>query len=240
MVIPRVLHQIWLGSATPPASAMQTWRDLHPDWNYTLWTDQNRPSLKLQALYDAFEGFPHAQADILRYEILDRYGGVYVDADSFCVQPLNDGFLQTPWACRNAKGVANGFLGFPSKHPLIAAVIKSLEALSPEATRNEALLAPDLLYEIIYLLTGPQCFTKAYLSFIHKSLTDVVLYPEHYFLSSTAPAVPDQLWACEGSPMPFALHFGGSTLKLYNQPDRIAAVEQAARQLRESIAAKKK
>lgn len=56
-----------------------------------LWTSETVAKLKL---YNQ-EAFDHAsnygeQSDILRYELLYLYGGVYVDTDMQAVRPLDD------------------------------------------------------------------------------------------------------------------------------------------------------
>ena len=41
-MIPRTLHQVWLGPDPIPARYMgflDGWRRLHPGWSYQLWTD---------------------------------------------------------------------------------------------------------------------------------------------------------------------------------------------------------
>lgn len=87
--IPRIIHQIWLGSEVPEKyyAWMQTWKNL-AGWEYWLWTDEDVKHLKLynRDLYDATNSFAE-KSDILRLEILKRYGGVYVDTDYECVKP---------------------------------------------------------------------------------------------------------------------------------------------------------
>ncbi len=84
--VPRVIHQIWIGPHPPPVQWMDTWRHeflrRHPDWRYRLWTDAEVASLAVTQT----RAYRHlsfcGRADLLRYEILHRKGGVYIDADS--------------------------------------------------------------------------------------------------------------------------------------------------------------
>lgn len=81
-MIPRILHQIWVGSEVPPlyAAFHERWKALHPGWDVHLWTDVTLPSLINQELFDlAAQGA--VKADIARIELLLRFGGVYVDMD---------------------------------------------------------------------------------------------------------------------------------------------------------------
>ena len=37
----------------------------------------------------------NGKADIIRWEILYEYGGVFVDADSICIEPIDDHLINT-------------------------------------------------------------------------------------------------------------------------------------------------
>lgn len=81
--IPKIIHQIWVGSKPIPAEFLTyqaTWKRDYPDWEYRLWTDANLPKLKNQKEYNS-EKSGAGKADILRYEILAKYGGIYADMD---------------------------------------------------------------------------------------------------------------------------------------------------------------
>ncbi len=83
--IPKILHQIWVGPKTPPAyfvTFQEKWKALHPDWEYHLWTDSELEDLNLE-LKDLIEASPNyaEKSDIIRSELLDRFGGVYLDVD---------------------------------------------------------------------------------------------------------------------------------------------------------------
>lgn len=81
--IPRILHHIWLGSDPLPAvfgRFRDLFQELHPNWELLLWTDNNLPPLKNQSLFDADPTWS-GKSDILRHEVLARYGGLYLDTD---------------------------------------------------------------------------------------------------------------------------------------------------------------
>jgi hypothetical protein len=92
--IPKILHQIWLGPKNPPAyffTFQEQWKKLHPDWEYHLWTDADLDGLHLEMrdLIDASPNFAE-RSDILRSELLERFGGVYFDVDIEPFYSLND------------------------------------------------------------------------------------------------------------------------------------------------------
>ena len=85
LTIPRKIHQIWLGPKPIPKlykEYAKTWQSLHPDWEYKLWQEEDIVSWDF-ASKDLFNQASSYQekADILRYEILYKYGGLYVDMD---------------------------------------------------------------------------------------------------------------------------------------------------------------
>lgn len=93
--IPKIIHQIWLGSEVPESLKLlqKTWIQYHIDrgWSYKLWTDADIEELGLynQQYYDASDNYG-VKSDILRWEVVYRYGGVYVDMDYECLQALDD------------------------------------------------------------------------------------------------------------------------------------------------------
>jgi len=86
--IPRIIHQVWLGSGNRPVELMGRCRDLHPDWEYMLWNESNMPSLRNLDVYNCQS--LNGKSDIVRYELLSAYGGFYVDADVYCRKSFND------------------------------------------------------------------------------------------------------------------------------------------------------
>lgn len=81
--IPKIVHQIWLGSEVPKkfSSWMSSWINMQ-GWEYKLWTDKEVVNFPLhnRNLYDNAKDYGE-KADILRYEILYQEGGLYTDVD---------------------------------------------------------------------------------------------------------------------------------------------------------------
>lgn len=96
-MIPRTIHQIWLGSPVPTKflANMVAWQDLNPGWKYQLWTAPP-PNMYNEDLYwDAPmyvkpDAVWQMRADLLRYEILYREGGFYADTDTAPLRPIGD------------------------------------------------------------------------------------------------------------------------------------------------------
>ena len=98
----------------------------HPEWDYRLWTTENLPNdFVNQNLIDGEKSW-NGKSDYIRYELLSRYGGVYVDADSFCIKPLDE--LMTynsfgAWTFHVGKLIATGVIGFPKSSETMTSLI---------------------------------------------------------------------------------------------------------------------
>merc|ERR1712070_1358542 len=89
MLIPRIIHQVWIGGELPHRfqRLAASWKRLHPDWEYKLWTDSDVKGLRLRnrELFERAKN-PGQKSDILRLEVLYQYGGLYVDTDFECLK----------------------------------------------------------------------------------------------------------------------------------------------------------
>ncbi|RVD19619.1 capsular polysaccharide synthesis protein [Mesorhizobium sp. M4B.F.Ca.ET.017.02.2.1] len=96
-MLPRTIWILWLqGIETAPEivkASMTSWQRVNPSWTIQILTREsladflpevNDPSSILSmSLSDA------TYSDIVRIELLSRYGGVWVDATCYCLQPLD-------------------------------------------------------------------------------------------------------------------------------------------------------
>jgi len=96
-LIPKVFHRIWVGPGPLPETAKDyaaSWQEHHPGWDMELWTDQNLPPGQFnRGIYEQTAD-PARRADILRHELLNQFGGVYIDIDYEClrnIEPLLEG-----------------------------------------------------------------------------------------------------------------------------------------------------
>jgi len=172
MTIPRILHQIWLG----PANLLdhyRRWRQRfvrqNPGWDCRLWTDANLPPVLNRNAWDVAGSLPGTvghvlRCDILRLEVLARFGGVYLDLDFRPVRPLDEFCDVSAWVAReHDEIITNCAMGFPPNHP---AVWRAVDAIDESFFKHRRIVdqaGPTLVWRI---------FTQ---------YPDVVLYPPHYF-----------------------------------------------------------
>lgn len=96
-MIPRLLHFVWVGDPIPGQFAewVSGWRDLHPTWDVRVWSEDDLDWLHNQDIFDRAEQIApghegQLRSDVARYEILFRFGGVYLDCDLEPRRPLDD------------------------------------------------------------------------------------------------------------------------------------------------------
>lgn len=179
-MIPKILHQIWIGPKPAPTNLMRTWKEKHPDFEYILWDEreliqrgfQTECQEPLQWMKEI-----NGQADILRWEILYKYGGYFVDADSICIEPFDFVFENaTAFATfenENIRAglVATGTMGFIPGHPLCYDIIQWMRT-SEEAKR--------LIHETrAWYSVGPGLLTRMLDTGKYKDFT---VFPSYMFL----------------------------------------------------------
>tara|TARA_B100001027_G_scaffold82505_1_gene56551 strand:- start:5284 stop:7230 length:1947 start_codon:yes stop_codon:yes gene_type:complete len=135
MNIPKIIHQIHLGSS--PLSHLEkkwqlSWKKNNPEYIYILWDEQKIAQhieiTHTKAFYDC-KNFSE-KSDILRFEILYQFGGVYVDTDFECLKSIDD-LLETSSGLvvyEESPGVACGaFLASSKQNPLIKLLIDGIQ-----------------------------------------------------------------------------------------------------------------
>jgi hypothetical protein len=145
LTIPRVIHRIWLGDEQLPAQFVaygRTWLERHPGWELKLWHEGNLPpDLVRREVLDS-ERFGAERADLLRYELLWRYGGVYVDTDLECLRSI-ESLLRghdfvTSWHNPPRDRVNNAFIASVPGHPLLEQAMREARATEDRAYAKEA------------------------------------------------------------------------------------------------------
>ncbi len=145
-MIPKIIHQTWRDHNLPVSDALpESWKKQNPDWEYRFWTDAALADIVEQDYPDIWPIFqattnPVQKADIARYLILHRDGGIYADIDTECVGPLDilvDEsrviFSQEPtehWGHAEVRNmdmvVFNGVMASPAGHPFWLDVMQML------------------------------------------------------------------------------------------------------------------
>jgi len=180
MSIPKILHQIWIGPKPAPTRLMDTWLNKHPDFEYIRWSEKEIAKrgimFECQEQIDAMQEI-NGKADIIRWELLLRYGGYFVDADSICIEPFDKYFEgKTGFATfeneNNRKGlVATGTMGFVPNHPMLRAIVNWMKF---DREAQQLIRTTRAWYSV-----GPGLLTRMLETGLYK---DFAVYPSHCFL----------------------------------------------------------
>lgn len=173
-IIPKIIHQIWIGSLVPKKYLvmMESWKKMHPDWTYILWTNKDIDSFPFinKKLFHEAKNYG-LKADIWRLEILYYYGGLYVDTDVECIKPMDILHQSHEFYCGiSADVVINAVLGSIPKHPLLKECIQELQKKSVNEQSDPM------------TSSGPYFITNALINYISKnSNKGICVYPASFF-----------------------------------------------------------
>jgi mannosyltransferase OCH1-like enzyme len=198
-MIPKVLHFIWVGDESiRPDNCIETWIRHHPDWDIKLWGNaslqerewDNGAHMQAMAAREL-----NGVADMMRWEILYSEGGIVIDADSICMQPLDEALLDCEafacWESEIARPglIAAGYVGACPGNPFIGQIILDIRA------------EPSVTNTLAWKSVGPQRLTDSYRRYRYHALR---ILPSHYFIpehfsgvvyDGPGPVYARQMWA---------------------------------------------
>lgn len=168
--IPKKLHQIWIGNKLPDElkKLSESWQELciSNNWEYFFWNDENIEHLKNE-IFNSTTNFGQ-KSDILRYNILKLYGGVYVDMDFIPIKIFDDFLLKNPFFCgiayESTPTLYNGLIGSSKDGELIT------KLCDIELIKNSNA-------EEVMETTGPYYLTRKFFEYKKNEIA----YPLTYF-----------------------------------------------------------
>lgn len=158
----------------------------------------------------------NGKCDIMRFEILYRYGGILVDADSECVATLDDFFFEeTRWACWENEQVGID----PDGTMLVSESIMACEPADPFFYHCiHELGMVDMQGKKGFEATGNRFFTDMIAK--RKEQYPMKVYPSAYFIPQHAvDIIRKQTYT--GSEKVYAKHHWGSTFQIYGTKEMI-------------------
>jgi len=190
MGIPKIVHQIWIG----PNKRPDVWIDSVKDfcskfgYEYVLWDNfsASKFALKNRKEYNLIPQMC-GKADILRYEILYKFGGIYIDADSVILNPdklhvlISDfnGDCGFGWSKPDNKEIANGVILSSVNSPFMKECIDRIPTI-------------NVLSNHPWLTTGPMLVTNIFNEdrnkFEIKLYDSSVFYPSGWWGTKTIDA----------------------------------------------------
>lgn len=159
-----------------PDKCIDTWMVKNPDYKVNIW-DNDSLKNNVWRNWDKISDMLHKKdyagaSDVMRYQILHDEGGIYIDADSVCLKPLEDWLLDCEaFACWEQELVrnnliANGFIGG----------VKGAEVwqMCMDMVATKDCTEPKLAWQI----TGPLMLSEVYF----QKQPNLTIYPSHFFM----------------------------------------------------------
>ncbi|CAF0813295.1 unnamed protein product [Adineta ricciae] len=180
-IVPAILHHIVIGNLD--LAQRPTWvaaRDAclkwHPNYEYRFWNDSSAEHFirkEYPWFLQTWETYPYPvqRADSLRYLVLYRYGGIFLDMDLHCrrsLGPLRRFEFISPLA--DPVGISNGFLMVSARHPFFKVLVEQL----PLFNRNFI-----LPYATVMFSTGCMYLSTQYSLFSERCRLKLLNYEQH-------------------------------------------------------------
>ncbi|GAA5997348.1 uncharacterized protein JCM10292_000194 [Rhodotorula paludigena] len=159
--IPKIIHATWKTDIVPKrwADVRQGCQDLHPDYEFKLWSDAASRQFIAEeypwflSTFDSYT-YPIQRADSIRYFVLHHYGGIYMDLDIGCrrnLDPLR--YFQVILPQTIPVGVSNDLMIAEKGHPFMDLVIHNLITFDHTYGTN---------YPTVMFSTGPMFVSAVY------------------------------------------------------------------------------
>ncbi len=177
-LIPKKIHQIWIGKNKIPHQYkvwMRSWKEYNPEWEYIFWDEDmiNNFSLKNKDLFETIEN-PGFKSDIARYEILNRFGGIYVDTDFECLKKIPDYLLNyefiTSVGFDYSPVLFNGMIFSKPNSFILKKLINEISKPNINSNPNEIMKS-----------SGPYAFTKNFFNLSQKEKDNSIILPTNMF-----------------------------------------------------------
>jgi mannosyltransferase OCH1-like enzyme len=183
-MIPKIIWQTYRTRSLPTtaAAASESWRRLNPDWKYSFWDDDEIAAFMDQEfpgdLSELFHALPIGvmRADVWRYAVLQRRGGVYADIDTLCSVPI------ASWGTSGARLMVSlenkihfcqWTIAAESGHPVFDLVLR----LIVERARPGIDLSSE---HFVHEHTGPGIWTRAMRQILNlENLPVAEIYQKH-------------------------------------------------------------
>ena len=170
MSIPKIIHQIWVGPNEIPVRSiefMKKIRELHSDFEYRLWNNEDITKDNFINYEYIMKSKSYAQkADIMRYEILYKHGGVYLDVDFELFKNIENLLTNKLIICNEANInhiMSIGMIGCSKENEQLKVCIDNVKTINLDS-------------KMIQRHSGPWYFRKCI------QINDSVrLLPTHYF-----------------------------------------------------------
>ena len=210
MRIPRTIHRVWLGARPMPTSYErfgESFAANHPRWQMRLWRDSDLASLGIADSDRRRARSASELSNLVRYELLHRFGGIYVDTDVESLRPLTPLLRGVEaFAALESPGCAGtAILGAVPQHPAFGRAARLSRQTLGVGPHSADANGPHLLSLILRAGWRREPLRRA--AFLPRYLCTIVEHPrlklvdDHYSaVADTSPA-PLAPVTCSSAPL---------------------------------------
>ncbi|MES2622914.1 MAG: glycosyltransferase [Patescibacteria group bacterium] len=166
-MIPKKIHYVWVGGKELPEMAkkcLASWKEKLPDFEIIRWDETNSPmdNAYVKAMYD--QKLWAFVSDYIRFWVLEKEGGIYLDTDTLVLKNFDDKLLHTTFFGYTPDGyIGCGVIGAAAHDSFIQDILAHYNNPTKSQTREE---------------TSPIIVTKI---FKDKKPAGVKIYDSSYF-----------------------------------------------------------
>lgn len=205
-MVPKFIHQVWIGPDPVPVDWTDTWAEMHPSWGYKLWREKDLDELlwpseakKIYNRYVKEERYCGA-VNVARALILMLKGGVYIDADMVCIKTMDDApfMKQNIWISQSPhdpKRSQNAAMGCDQGHPIMQSYLGHLCEVGDDIHPSWQKTGAGLFDHVrnthfrrgsVTLVPSPAFHPRTKLGTVNKAAFGYTgsIYAEHYFYST--------------------------------------------------------
>lgn len=180
--IPKTIHYIWFGK-NPKSDlvlkCISSWKKYLPDYEIVEWNEDNYDVNKNKYISEAYSCKKWAfVSDYVRFDILNRFGGIYLDTDVEMLKSLPDEFLNnTAFTGMESTGdIAPGLIwGSVAGHPFLQRILENYEESSFIVNGKEMPITvnariTEMIMESGYIKSG-----------LRQKINDIMIYESEIF-----------------------------------------------------------
>jgi mannosyltransferase OCH1-like enzyme len=219
-MIPKLIHQTAKTTDISPKwrEYQSKLRAFHPDWTYRLWTDDDNIAFvrsEFPEFVQTFTSLPRniMRADVIRYLLMYRLGGLYMDLDYEMLKPFDllEQDIVLPLESDGQFGpgndkVCNSIFAAAPGHPLFKMAIEDLKNNPPTPQAD------------VEASTGPIFLSRIFRAALAAGIE--VYTPARPLFSPPTPENPRQYRAIIDQGVSYGIHHCDGTWRQYSWPQR--------------------
>ena len=165
--IPKIIHQLWIGNKPAPKN-LWIHGEMHTNLsvlNICFGTKKYFKNIDLAPVLQKLNSIEeiNGKADVIRWLILQKFGGIFIDADSICIHPFDEHLLNgidafAGWEQERVREglAATGTMGFTPFHPIVNSAIEWIKRneISMARSRQRAWYTCPATYQNLSIMVG--------------------------------------------------------------------------------------